>query len=645
MKNFIFILLPIIIVSCQPSGKERLNDALKFAGENRIELEKVLKHYENDSLKLKAAMFLIENMPFYYAYESKQLDQYKNNLYKIAIENECSDDEAIQIAQKRFGVLSNNTFRKVYDAHVITADYLIKNIDQSFKIWREKPWGKHISFSDFCETILPYRIGNEPLEDWREVYFKRYQPLLDSLGIDNDPIKACQIIFDHIKEQTWVFNYKYQFPHLGALNLLDNRFGTCDDRCDLSVYIMRALGISGGIDFILQHPDRMHKGHSWNYVTDNNGKYTEFELYDLRPGSKHDPGTEIKKGIIYQKYFSVQKNSLPMVYRNKPIPPILSNAFMRDVSDLYFKEELNIAIPCSEKKENILYLSVFDNKNWIPVAWTEIKNKRGIFRHLESEIAYIAGYYQKDQFKASSCPFIVKKNGKTDYLKPDYEQRQKMILTRKHSTPKWWFWYKKRTLNGKFQGANRIDFKDSVTLHTITHEATMNSYTVDIQESKRFKYLRYLSGIDGCCNMAEVRFYTDNSNKPVEGVVIGTEGSFQNDPNRTKKAVFDNNPLTFYDANEPNGAWAGLSLDKPQRVTKIYYQFRNDDNNIRVGDTYELMFWSESGKWESAGKQIADKEQVTYDNVPSRTLYLLHNHSRGNEERIFTYENGEQIWW
>ena len=61
MKNFIFILLPIIIVSCQPSGKKRLNDALKFAGENRIELEKVLKHYENDSLKLKAAMFLIEN--------------------------------------------------------------------------------------------------------------------------------------------------------------------------------------------------------------------------------------------------------------------------------------------------------------------------------------------------------------------------------------------------------------------------------------------------------------------------------------------------------------------------------------------------------------------------------------------------------
>lgn len=57
------------------------------------------------------------------------------------------------------------------------------------------------------------------------------------------------------------------------------------------------------------------------------------------------------------------------------------------------------------------------------------------------------------------------------------------------------------------------------------------------------------------------------------------------------------------------------------------------------------MYWSEAGEWKSAGKVIADKEQVTYNDIPSQTLYLLPNHSRGNEERIFTYENGTQIWW
>lgn len=645
MRNLICIILSVTIYSCQPLSEDRLDYALKFAGENRTELEMVLKHYENDSLKLKAAIFLIENMPFYYAYESKQFDQYKNNLYKITIENECSYEEAILIAQKRFGMLSNSSFRKTYDAHIITADYLIKNIDLSFKAWRESPWGKHISFNDFCETILPYRIGNETLEDWREAYHDRYQPLLDSLATDNDPVKACQIIFDYIKERTWVFNYKYQFPHLGASCLLDNRFGTCDDRCDLGIYIMRALGISGGIDFILQHPDRMHKSHSWNYVTDSTGKHTEFELYDLRPGSTHDLGTEIKRGVVYRRSFSINEKSLPVIHKNKPIPSTLSDVFMKNVSDLYFQEELPIAIPCDDKKENILYINVFDNKQWIPVAWTEIKGKKGIFKHLEPEIAYLAGYYRDNQLIPASSPFIIKRDGQADYLKPNHEQRQNMVLTRKHSTPKWWIWFKKRTLNGKFQGANRIDFKDSVTLYTITHEATMNSYSVDIHESRQFKYLRYLSGTDGCNNMAEVRFYAGNRDKPLKGPIIGTEGSFQNDPNRTKEAVFDNDPLTFYDANELNGAWAGISLAKPQIVTAIYYQFRNDDNNIRIGDTYELMYWSESGEWQSAGKVVADKEHVTYDNIPSQTLYLLHNQSRGNEERIFTYENGEQVWW
>lgn len=38
------------------------------------ELEKVLVHYKNDSLKLLAAKFLIENMPAYYTYKGTLLD-------------------------------------------------------------------------------------------------------------------------------------------------------------------------------------------------------------------------------------------------------------------------------------------------------------------------------------------------------------------------------------------------------------------------------------------------------------------------------------------------------------------------------------------------------------------------------------------
>jgi hypothetical protein len=46
-----------------------LNTALVVAGKNRPELEKLLEHYrlnEVDSLKLKVAIFLIENMSIHY---------------------------------------------------------------------------------------------------------------------------------------------------------------------------------------------------------------------------------------------------------------------------------------------------------------------------------------------------------------------------------------------------------------------------------------------------------------------------------------------------------------------------------------------------------------------------------------------------
>ena len=71
MQKFVFYLMFLICFSC---GKKQnyLKDALQFAGENRTEMEKVLAHYRQnpaDSLKYRAAVFLIENMPGHYSYK------------------------------------------------------------------------------------------------------------------------------------------------------------------------------------------------------------------------------------------------------------------------------------------------------------------------------------------------------------------------------------------------------------------------------------------------------------------------------------------------------------------------------------------------------------------------------------------------
>ena len=67
---FLFALL-----ACTNETKQ-LDIALQQAKDNKEELEKVLTHFENDSLKYRAACFLIENMPYHDYYEGKELEKY-----------------------------------------------------------------------------------------------------------------------------------------------------------------------------------------------------------------------------------------------------------------------------------------------------------------------------------------------------------------------------------------------------------------------------------------------------------------------------------------------------------------------------------------------------------------------------------------
>ena len=131
------------------------------------------------------------------------------------------------------------------------------------------------------------------------------------------------------------------------------------------------------------------------------------------------------------------------------------------------------------------------------------------------------------------------------------------------------------------------------------------------------------------------------------GDIIGTDGVYDPLESATadKYSVFDKDPLTFFDAPmDVEYSWVGLDFGSPVAIDKIMYTPRNDDNNIRVGDRYELFYWDDGG-WHSLGEQEASSFELRYKCIPSNALFLLKDHSRGKEERIFTYENNMQCWW
>jgi hypothetical protein len=84
--------------------------------------------------------------------------------------------------------------------------------------------------------------------------------------------------------------------------------------------------------------------------------------------------------------------------------------------------------------------------------------------------------------------------------------------------------------------------------------------------------------------------------------------------------------------------------NKKQRNITLYQKYPEEkSNNIFPNMHYELFYWD--NKWLSAGKQVSTKTYLTYQNMPSNTLFWLKNLDKGKQERIFTYENEKQIWW
>ena len=83
-------------------------------------------------------------------------------------------------------------------------------------------------------------------------------------------------------------------------------------------------------------------------------------------------------------------------------------------------------------------------------------------------------------------------------------------------------------------------------------------------------------------------------------------------------------------------------LGKEVKVDRIVYTPRNRDNYVRPGDVYELFYCERD--WQSAGTIKATADSLVFRNIPENALLLLRNHTRGKDERIFVYENGEQQW-
>jgi hypothetical protein len=145
--SIVSLLLLLFVFSCKQ--KSSLELALELAGSNRVELEKVLAHYREDTLKYRAACFLIENLPYHHFYEGVAVENY-HKLYESHSSGKYFPEDVVDSISKKYGLFDYNKASIRHDLDSVTASYLIENFDWAFKVWEEQPWGAKVSFENFC---------------------------------------------------------------------------------------------------------------------------------------------------------------------------------------------------------------------------------------------------------------------------------------------------------------------------------------------------------------------------------------------------------------------------------------------------------------------------------------------------------------
>lgn len=647
-----FVFLGNMFWRCN-SNTSNLERALETAKKNRVEFEKVLAKYStnpDDSLKYQAAVFLIENMPGYFYYDEKSVIEYSN--YFKGLRSSTNEPAAIMDSIAKIkGNFRLQGNRIKYDITTIDSAYLCENIELSFQAWRKYPWSKEYDFGAFCKYILPYRIGNEMLTNWRSLFLENYSSIIDSV-LSSDPIEVARLLRDSVISilgyPRFTLFRPAGYPTIDAITS-QQLAGTCDDLTQFSISLFRTFGIAVSEDYIPLKGDS-NVGHSWVSIHDINGDLYNTDFFgEILYVSETSMNRSISKPKVYRKSFSVNDREYTLFSRlGVEVPGSLFNYANRsiDVTKQYSNNLIDLKLSKEQLYDSvtqppIAFLCAPSWLQWIPVAWNEVGNDGSIsFKEIDGGTLLRVAYFEQSEIKFLSAPFFIHKQSREIIFigDADFSETSNTILYSKFSVARDEF-FTHRLIDGRFEGADNVHFENPNILYVIKDSPARLFTEVLIDPSNKYKYLRYVGSDGSHCNISEIEFFSDTSK--IVGDVIGTPNVQGSNPNYNYTAAFDGRTETSFNHSSGNGGWTGLQLSSLRSITKIRYAPANYGNFIEEGNDYELFVSTREG-WRSFGRQIADSDSLMFFDVPTDALLYLKNHTQGQDERPFRMRDNQQ---
>ena len=648
LRIWVAFTIVLVVTGCHPRPEhENLREKVLRLNP---ELKRVLKFYEGDSLKYQAALFLIDNLAFYQGPAKDEMEPVYA-AYEVFSTGKYSYQQALDSAARVCGKpksLNSIVWKEDLD---IDPGFLVSNIEWAFKVWREQPWGKNVPFKQFCEYVLPHRVGNEELMPWREKLYYQFMPVLEPYMDDpkmENPAFAAHILLDSLLRTPFYFTGEMSQGIRIGPKIVDWRGGSCLDLCDMLVYIYRALGIPCGIEELPMRGNN-NAPHFWNFIVDPDGQTWYFSMfYWWHRLLKAEVYGDVY-GKVFRHRFSLNRAMMDSLQAPpESLHPNFRYPLFEDVTHLYATDKaFTLKIESDRfvremRNGELVYLCMSDRFSWHPVGWTRYDGSAS-FADCHGGTVYCLATYDaaKGVLHAVTSPFNVNVDtGEMTFYEPEESTEDVVLLSKFGMLGEF---YLGRMVGGVFEGSDTPDFRRKDTLFRIGETPVRLCTAVRADSSRANRYVRYYGPAGGYGNISEAAFYASwTDTVPLRGKVIGPADGATG--GHSYFNVFDGHTDTSFDYPHADGGWAGMDLGTERSIGKIVYTPRNRDNFVRKGDLYELLVCRQ-GEWLSYGTQVAQSDSVVFKGVPRHALLLLRDLSRGEAERLFEYKDGKQRFW
>ena len=634
MRRIWLLIGILLLISCTQENRE-LRSSLRSARENRPELEDVLNHYseEGDDEKSRAAEYLVRYMGWHQSYTGDF------GRYRIILDSLIPEMTSAAEYNRLMGNIEDSLKRDYVirkDTRAVKADFLISDIDEAFAQWKRGRWAKHLTFEEFCEYLLPYKVEElQPLEMWR----REYQQLFvgNEITVDEtideyrgEPHIAIQNIRGAAKGHVLAYSDSLKTTNLYDLrSLKDIPYGDCISLCDLGLLLYRSKGIPVAMDFVPGWADRAGS-HAWLSVYTRRGVNRAVHAF-----SDGNPEEEVecrRFAKVYRRTYRPNPELARRYRRGYPIPARLNDIFFRDVTEEYVKCEDVIV----NTRRSILgrngYVAVFNNQRWIAIAYGKRKGLgKAKFENMARNALYLPVVVKRNGVQVPlGDPFFIHPDCKVETISSKRHSNQTISITMKRKYPVYWQLAAvyDRTRGGILEGSNTPDFNQAEKILEIYDREGWSGYH-SVTDSRSFRYYRFRAREGQFCDLAELKLYSE------EQFLTPTSAS---------PKISDDDALTWETVDNSQDQCAILDLGSPRIITGIFYAVRSDGNDFYPGFEYELRRWT-GDSWAKLDTFIGSLEpEHIFRNMSEGELYLITCNTTGTQSRPFVIKDNQTYW-